>query len=47
LAAGREAIRYDPYPVLTWPVASPFLTVGLLGLLGPAVVIVWQERAEP
>jgi energy-coupling factor transport system permease protein len=45
LAAGRAVIRYDPYPVLAWPVASPMLAIGLLGLLGPAVVIVWQERS--
>ncbi len=43
---GREAIRYEPYPSLTWPAASVPLALGLLGLLGPAVVSLWQERAR-
>ncbi len=44
LLAGRDAIRYEPYPFLTWPAASPLLAIGLLGLLGPAFAILWQER---
>jgi energy-coupling factor transporter transmembrane protein EcfT len=46
LLAGGDAIRYVPYPTLTWPVASPLLAVGLLGLLGPALVMLHQERNE-
>lgn len=43
---GRDAVRYEPYPSLTWPVASAPLTMCLLGLLAPAVVLLWQERAR-
>lgn len=45
LLAGYDALRYEPYPTLTWPTASPLQAIGLLGLLGPAFVILWQERA--
>ncbi len=44
LIGGMDAVRYDPYPTLTWPIANVPLTIGLLGLLGPVVVILWQER---
>lgn len=44
LVAPSDAIRYQPYPTLTWPVASPMLTLSMLGLLAPAVVLVWRER---
>lgn len=44
LLAGPGAIRYEPYPTLTWPAASLPLTIGLLGLLGPAAVLLWLER---
>lgn len=33
-----EALRYEPYPVLDWPVTSPILTLGLALLLLPAVL---------
>ncbi len=46
LLTGRDAIRYEPYPSLGWPVASVPLTLGLLGLLAPALVGIWQERAR-
>lgn len=46
LIAGRDAIRYEPYPTLVWPVASLPLTIGMLGLLGPAVAMLWLERAR-
>lgn len=39
-----SAVRYEPYPTLTWPLASPVLAIGLLGLLGPAIAMLWQER---
>lgn len=42
--AGPDALRYEPYPTLTWPLASSPLTLGLLGLLAPAFVLLWQER---
>lgn len=42
--SGPDAYRYEPYPSLTLPVASISLTLGLLGLLGPAFVLLWQER---
>lgn len=42
---GTDAIRYEPYPVLTWPVATPLLAIGLLGLLGPAFAMLWHERS--
>ena len=42
--AGPDALRYEPYPALTWPVASIPLTIGMIGLLGPAVIMLWQER---
>jgi hypothetical protein len=41
-----EAVRYEPYPTLDAPVASVPLAVGLLGLLGPAVVLLWLERTR-
>lgn len=44
LAVDPEAIRYDPYPTLTWPVASLPLAIGLLGLLAPALALLWLER---
>lgn len=44
--APSGAVRYEPYPTLTWPVASVVLTIGLLGLLAPAVVLLWQERSR-
>jgi energy-coupling factor transporter transmembrane protein EcfT len=44
LMAEAGAIRYEPYPTLALPVASVPLAVGLLGLLAPAVVLLWQER---
>ncbi len=46
LLVDADAIRYEPYPTLTWPVASVPLAVGLLGLLAPAVVLLWQERKQ-
>lgn len=46
VVAGPDALRYEPYPTLTWPVASIPLTVGLLGLLGPAVVVLIEERGR-
>ncbi len=45
LLVGIDAIRFDPYPNLSWPIASMPLALGLLGLLGPAFAILWQERA--
>jgi energy-coupling factor transport system permease protein len=44
--ADRDAIRFEPYPVLDWPAANVPLTLGLLGLLAPAVVLVWQEQRQ-
>jgi energy-coupling factor transport system permease protein len=38
------AVRYEPYPSLAAPVASVPLAIGLLGLLGPAAVLLWLER---
>lgn len=46
LLAPSDAVRYEPYPTLIWPVASVPLTVGLLGLLAPAAVLLWQERSR-
>ncbi|MCA9859044.1 MAG: energy-coupling factor transporter transmembrane protein EcfT [Thermomicrobiales bacterium] len=46
ILTGRDALRYEPYPVLVWPDASLPLTIGLLGLLGPVVAILWRERAR-
>jgi energy-coupling factor transport system permease protein len=46
LLVDADAIRYEPYPTLTWPVASVPLAVGLLGLLSPAFVLLWQERKQ-
>jgi energy-coupling factor transporter transmembrane protein EcfT len=46
LVAGSSAIRYAPYPTLTWPAASPLLAFTLLGLLGPAVALLWHERSR-
>lgn len=40
------AVRYEPYPTLTAPVASVPLAVGLLGLLAPAGVLLWRERQQ-
>ncbi|MEZ4529637.1 MAG: energy-coupling factor transporter transmembrane component T [Thermomicrobiales bacterium] len=45
--AEPQATRYEPYPTLTWPVASPLLALGLLGLLGPAIALLWLERSQP
>lgn len=44
LLAGDAAVRFEPYPELDWPVASVPLTLGLLGLLAPAGVLLWRER---
>lgn len=41
-----DAVRYEPYPTLTAPVASLPLTIGLLGLLAPAAVLLWRERFQ-
>ena len=46
LVVGIDAIRYEPYPCLAWPIASLPLAFGLLGLLGPAFALLWQERAQ-
>jgi energy-coupling factor transporter transmembrane protein EcfT len=46
LIGGIDAVRYDPYPALVWPIASLPLTIGLLGLVGPVVAILWQERSD-
>ena len=46
LLAERPAVHYEPYPTLTPPVASLPLAVGLLGLLGPALVLLWNERGR-
>ena len=46
LVGGVDAFRYDPYPTLTWPIASLPLTIGMLGLLGPVVAMLWQERSS-
>jgi energy-coupling factor transport system permease protein len=45
VAADADAVRYEPYPTLELPVASVPLTIGLLGLLAPAVVLLWRERS--
>lgn len=44
--AGAEAIRYEPYPTLELPAASVPLSIGLLGLLAPAFVLLWRERSS-
>ncbi len=44
VVAAPGAIRYEPYPTLAPPVASVPLAVGLLGLLVPAIVLLWQGR---
>jgi energy-coupling factor transporter transmembrane protein EcfT len=46
LVVGIDAIRYEPYPHLAWPIASLPLAFGLLGLLGPAFALLWQERSQ-
>jgi energy-coupling factor transporter transmembrane protein EcfT len=46
LLAPSDAVRYEPYPTLSWPVASLPLTIGLLGLLAPALVLLWLERNQ-
>jgi energy-coupling factor transporter transmembrane protein EcfT len=46
LLVGPDAVRYEPYPSLAAPVASVPLAVGLLGLLGPAAVLLWLERTR-
>lgn len=46
LLVDPDAIRYEPYPTLSWPVANIPLTIGLLGLLAPAFVLLWQERTS-
>jgi energy-coupling factor transport system permease protein len=38
LSVAPEALRYDPYPRLTWPVSSVWLLLGLALLLVPAFV---------
>lgn len=47
LVDGGAAIRYEPYPALTRPVADPLVAIGLLGLLGPAIALLWLERTAP
>lgn len=46
LLADSSVIRYEPYPTLEPPIASVPLTIGLLGLLAPAIVLLWNERAR-
>ncbi len=43
LAAAPYALRYEPYPDLTWPSVSLVLVAALCGLLSPALVASRQE----
>lgn len=47
MLAEPGAVRYEPYPTLTPPIASVPLAIGLLGLLAPAAVLLWWERHQP
>jgi energy-coupling factor transport system permease protein len=42
----REAIYYSPYPRLELPQFDPFVGLGLLGLLVPAIVTISQDGEE-
>lgn len=43
LAAPADAIRYEPYPTLTWPQPDLRSTLCALGLLMPAFVLIWGD----
>jgi energy-coupling factor transport system permease protein len=42
----RDALTYSPYPVIVLPPFDPFVGLGMLGLLAPAVVTISQEEAQ-
>ncbi len=41
------ALRYEPYPTLSWPVSSPLLAAALGGLLMPAVLAPVPSGGDP
>ena len=42
----REALNYSPYPHLELPQFNPFVGLGILGLLVPAIVAISQDDAR-
>ncbi|MGD9001225.1 MAG: hypothetical protein PVF04_01075, partial [Anaerolineae bacterium] len=42
----REALYYSPYPLLALPQFDPFLGLGILGLLAPAIATISQEGTQ-
>jgi energy-coupling factor transport system permease protein len=42
----REALFYSPYPLLALPQFDPFLGLGILGLLAPAIATISQEGTQ-
>lgn len=42
----REQLYYSPYPRLTAPSFNPFIGLGLLGLIAPALISICREGAQ-